>query len=245
MNFTKFLTNAVTLKSSENTNISPSISGVLQSYWSANKIKFPILLPVYLPLAMLNSAYVGMHSVFKSMMDVKNDSNSQEKNKYVKELTEKMTPEYFPSFKKFMENNPYSENSLLYMSIFKNLIHDNNKAGLNFLLNNVTMGEGKKQELHPKDGYLNSFANDLFLSLTFNIPLMKELMEERIIENFSYTRQKSISINVEGYKDIIPFGITKDSRQENSNAKVAVEYLNTLPSVLKTDYEEPVMKKKM
>lgn len=219
-NFKNLLVKSITLNEPAGHEWSPGILGTLLPMWKANPIRFPLFFPAFIALGIGSLVLAGVIEVKKSVKKAKEDN--------IVQLANCLNAENIEIFKKYLHNNAYGR-ELYFHTISHNLIKNNDVNGIYLFLDNIGFKkDDSKKALKESD--FNHFVSDFFYSLSYNLPLMKELMNEKILQNFAQTHTRNFEIDVDYYKDVIPAVIASQNRKSESSVQKTLNYLNTLPS---------------
>jgi hypothetical protein len=218
---------------------SPGILGTLIPMVKANPIKLTIFSPLYLTASFVAlTLAVGVGLVDYIQNDIKKKEKDQKQN-YIKNLTTNLTIDKHEDFKQFIIHNQYNDdNSLIYHIATNNLVKNANQEGLEILLNNIHFEkEFKSVYISETESYKSTpsfsvFIDDIFYSLTYNLPFLKKIMDEKVLENCAKSHQKEYELKVKYYKNNIPYVLAAKNRRSDSSVADTVAYLNTFPDTI-------------
>jgi hypothetical protein len=218
--FKKLITQTFTLNEPKGTEWSPGLLGTILPMWRANPIKLPLFLPAFIALGIGGLGLAGIIEIKKSIKKTKEHN--------IVEIAKNLNEENIETFKKYLQHNAYDK-ELYFHTISHHLIKNNDVNGLYLFLDNISFQkEDAKKEVKEND--FNHFVNDLFYSLTYNLPFMKEVMAEKILENFAQKHHQNFEIDVDYYKGVIPAVIASQNRKPESSVQNTLNYLNNYPS---------------
>lgn len=211
------------LKEPNSNEWSPGLLGTLIPMVRANPIKLPLLSPIYITVSFLA---LGAGLVGFTYEEVKKGQKKQNEN-YIEELANNLTVDKHEEFKNFIQKTPYDNNSWLYHLATKSLVQKNNQEGLKILLENIHI----KNELKPHSDttQFNELMDDVFYTLSYNLPMMKKVMSDNMLENIAQEHQKPFEIDVDKHKNNIPIVLAANNRRSDSSVANTITYLNTLP----------------